>query len=92
MEVMRAVPGNEISGLYLRIYDKNIIQQIIDCRRSRNILHLTRSGVRPGKDGPVLSRVLPKLRNARFVFLNFSRQVDFSQLRVERISGVRKRP
>jgi hypothetical protein len=34
MEVIIALPGSEISGLYLRIYDKNIIQHIIDCPRS----------------------------------------------------------
>jgi hypothetical protein len=28
------MPGDEISGLCPRIYDKNIIQQIIDCPRS----------------------------------------------------------
>jgi hypothetical protein len=49
MEVIIAVPGGEISGLYLRMYDKNIIQQISIARGPENIMHLTESGVRAGK-------------------------------------------
>jgi hypothetical protein len=88
MEVMCAVPGNEIVGLYRRTYDKMIIQRIIIDRGPKNYCTSYRSGVRPGTFGPVLSRVLPKSKNARFDFLKFSRRVDFSPLAVDRNSGV----
>ena len=93
MMVMSAAPGSKISSPYRRIYDKINIQRITIDRSPENILPVSdRSGVRPGTVGPVLSWVGPTLKNARFDFLKFSRRFGFTPLKVEHISGVRKRP
>jgi hypothetical protein len=86
---MSAVPGSENLGPYRRIYDKSSIQCIIAVRKIY-FCRLTIWRTPRFCQGPVKGYL--ELKNARFDLLNFSRRVDFSQLRVKRISGVRKRP
>jgi hypothetical protein len=76
--------GNErgasikILGLYGRIYDEIFIQRItIDCGPEiLRLLFIDLAYRRPGTAEPFLLWAGPTLKNARFIFPNFSRPVD----------------